>query len=143
MADRYSRSNPSESDPYSEEQVQTGEQATAQWRVNMRASLWRPPTDVFETGASIVVRAEIAGMKEEDFLIELHGRGLVIRGARSDVPERKAFHQMEIRFGEFSIELELPAAVDPDRVEALYENGFLKVTLPKAQPHRVPIRRKD
>lgn len=142
MGERFTKSNPSESEPYSENQVQTGETAASHWRVNMRTGLWRPPTDVFETEKAVIVRAEIAGMKESDFVIELHGRVLIIRGLRSDVPERKAFHQMEIRFGEFIIELELPAAVDPGGVEAMYENGFLRVTLPKAKPHRVQINEK-
>lgn len=112
-----------------------------QWRLTIRSPLWRPPTDVFEAEDSIVVRVEIAGMRDEDFTIELDGRLLMIRGARPDTPVRRAFHQMEIRFGEFSIELELPAAVDVRLVQAEYDNGFLEITLPKARP--LPIRIDD
>lgn len=110
-----------------------------QWRLTIRSPLWRPPTDVFEAEDSIVVRVEIAGMRDEDFTIELDGRLLMIRGARPDTPVRRAFHQMEIRFGEFSIELELPAAVDVRLVQAEYDNGFLEITLPKARPLQIRI----
>lgn len=109
------------------------------WRVTLRSTAWRPPTDVFETEEIIVVRVEIAGMREEDFIIELNGRNLTVRGTRQDTPERRAFHQMEIRFGEFSIELELPGYIEADQVQAVYSDGFLRIHLPKAQPRQIPV----
>jgi HSP20 family protein len=109
------------------------------WRLNMRAPAWRPPTDLYETERNIVVRVEVAGMREEDFGIELNGRVLTIRGLRQDAVERRAYHQMEIHFGEFIIDLELPHFVQAEQVEAVYVNGFLLVSLPKAQPHQITI----
>lgn len=109
------------------------------WRLSLRSTAWRPPTDVFETEEAIVVRVEIAGMREDDFIIELNGRNLVVRGTRQDAPERRAFHQMEIRYGEFAIELELPVYVDADRVQAVYSDGFLRIDLPKARPRHIPV----
>ena len=103
----------------------------------MRPHIWRPLTDVLETEQSLIVRVEIAGMKEDDFSIELNGRVLSIYGIRQDTEDRRAYHQMEIRFGEFRIEMELPHPVDATRVEAVYSNGFLRVDLPKAKPHHV------
>jgi HSP20 family protein len=109
------------------------------WRLTVRPHAWRPPTDVFETEETIVVRVEIAGMEEDDFKIELDGRYLSIQGTRPDLPERRAYHQMEIRFGEFNIDVELPAPVVPAEVAAVYNNGFLRVTLPKARPRHISI----
>jgi HSP20 family protein len=109
------------------------------WRLSMRTPHWRPPTDVFETDEDFIVRVEIAGMEEEDFSIELDGRNLIIRGVRPDQQERRAYHQMEIRFGEFSSELEIPAPVKSDEVRADYQNGFLRVILPKARPKKIEI----
>ena len=100
--------------------------------LTMRSPAWRPSTDVFETEEAVVVRVEIAGMHKTDFAIILDGRYLSIRGIRQDVTERRAYHQMEIRFGEFSVEIEMPAAVDVENVQAIYQNGFLKVVLPKS-----------
>jgi HSP20 family protein len=107
--------------------------------LTVRPHVWRPPTDVFETDEAVIVRVEIAGMAEADFIIILDGHSLSIRGMRSDVSERRAYHQMEIRFGEFSVDLELPSPVEVDKVEALYQNGFLKVILPKARPKQIHI----
>jgi HSP20 family protein len=108
-------------------------------RQSMRSHVWSPPIDVFETEDAIVVRVEIAGMNESDFLITLDDRHLSIRGTRPDLPERRAYRQMEIRFGEFSAEVDLHTQVDVDKVEAVYTNGFLRVTLPKVSPHQVRI----
>jgi HSP20 family protein len=109
------------------------------WRVSLRPATWRPPTDVYEIEDGYVVRVEIAGMREEDFSVELDGRSLVVRGVRSDYPERRAFHQMEIRYGEFSIEIEMPAPVLAADVQATYQEGFLRIQLPKARAKQIHI----
>lgn len=109
------------------------------WRLLHHPRLWRPPTDVFETEDLLIVRVEIAGMREEDFTISLEDRRLVIGGSRPDQAERRAYHQMEIPFGEFSTEIELFVPVVPDKVEAVYKDGFLKIALPKAKPRQILI----
>ena len=111
----------------------------SRWQVSMRSPAWQPPTDVFETDGSIIVRVEIAGMRQDCFSIELEGRYLSIYGTRPDIRERRAFHQMEIRFGEFNILLELPQSVDSNQIEAIYNNGFLRIELPKSLPRHIPI----
>lgn len=113
--------------------------AMNRWRMTGRTHVWRPPTDVYETEAAIVVRVEIAGMREEEFSIALSDRHLVVRGQRPDVPERRAYHQMEISFGEFMSEVELPAQVVAEETSAEYSAGFLRVTLPKARPKKIEI----
>lgn len=109
------------------------------YRHGVRAHLWRPPTDVFETDDEVVVRVEIAGMEEVDFTIVLDGRDLYIRGIRPDTSERRAYHQLEIRFGEFGVDVELPVDVVTEDIQAVYLNGFLMIRLPKAQPKKIKI----
>jgi HSP20 family protein len=109
------------------------------WQVHIRSFAWSPPTDFFETDRDYVVRVEVAGMRQEDFSVTLDNHYLVISGNRVDKAGRRAYHQMEIRFGEFSTVLELPGQVDVDRAEASYQDGFLEVTLPKVTPGNVPI----
>ena len=109
------------------------------WRIAMRPHVWRPPTDVYETEEVIVIRVEIAGMREQDFSVALEDRTLTIRGIRSDISERRAYHQMEIPFGEFSTEVELPAPIVNEGVEAVYRDGFLLITLPKARPQHIQV----
>ncbi len=104
----------------------------AAWRVGRPGREWRPPTDVYETETDLVVQIEIAGVQPEDFHVELYDRVLAVAGVRADPrPERRAYHQMEIHFGEFRAEVELPGPVDRERITAEYGNGFLRVCLPK------------
>jgi len=111
----------------------------SRWRIISRTHAWRPPTDVFETDNAIIIRVEIAGMRETDFTISLIGRNLRIRGIRQDSSEKRAYHQMEIPFGEFSTEFELPCLVNSNEVEAIYRDGFLHINLPILQPKRINV----
>jgi HSP20 family molecular chaperone IbpA len=95
--------------------------------------VWRPPTDVYETGQSIRVQVEVAGMEHSDFSVTLEGRILRITGTRKDHLERRVYHQMEIHTGEFLSEVELPVDVEPDYIRAHYHDGYLLVDLHKIQ----------
>ena len=101
--------------------------------------IWRPPTDVYETGDTVFVRVEIAGMQEKDFQIALNGRRLSISGVRQDLDEKLGFQQMEIQYGPFETDVHLPQAIQQDKIEATYQGGFLLISLPKATAHRVPV----
>lgn len=109
------------------------------WQVQVRAGLWSPPTDVYETENNFVVRVEIAGMREEDFEITVENSFLMISGSRPDVPERRAYQQMEIRFGKFETVVGIPTPLDLDASHAEYTEGFLTVTLPKAKPNQIEV----
>ncbi|HJW89355.1 MAG TPA: Hsp20/alpha crystallin family protein [Anaerolineales bacterium] len=104
-----------------------------------RPHVWRPPTDVYETEDVVVVRVEVAGLRDDDFSISLAGRSLSIRGTRQDVSERRAYHQMEITFGEFLSEVELPCSVLAEKASAEYKTGFLHLWLPKEQPVKISV----
>lgn len=110
------------------------------WQVSIHGYSWSPPTDVFETDASFVIRVEVAGMRQSDFRIDVEENFLVISGTRMETPERRAYHQMEIRFGEFSTSVEIPIGVDVTKAEADYEDGFLNVVLPKVAPTTINIK---
>ena len=109
------------------------------WQVGIRSYAWNPPTDVYETEASFVVRVEIAGMSRSDFNIEVDQNRLMISGARVDSQDRRAYQQMEIRFGEFCTSIELPAGVDTQHAEADYEDGFLEIILLKLKPAGITL----
>jgi HSP20 family protein len=100
------------------------------WHV--RSSIWSPPTDVYETEENYVIKVEIAGMRDEDFEVVFENNILMIRGYRSDHSTRRAYHQMEIRFGRFEIAVEISPTVDMEKAAAEYRDGFLTITLPKA-----------
>ncbi|HSL42812.1 MAG TPA: Hsp20/alpha crystallin family protein [Anaerolineales bacterium] len=102
---------------------------TVSWHV--RSSVWSPPTDVYETDENYVIKVEIAGMRDEDFDIAFENNILMISGYRPDRSERRAYHQMEIRFGRFQLALEVPVTVDMEKATAEYKDGFLMLVLPK------------
>jgi HSP20 family protein len=110
------------------------------WQVGIHSYSWSPPTDVYETEASFVVRVEVAGMRESDFTINADDNYLFISGVRSESPERRTYRQMEIRYGEFSTAVELPPGVDVNNADADYKDGFLTVILPKLKPTTVTIK---
>ncbi|MRR30962.1 Hsp20/alpha crystallin family protein [bacterium] len=87
-----------------------------------------------------MIRVELAGMRESDFEITVENGFLQISGTRPDFPERRAYQQMEIRFGRFSTVVGIPGPVDVDSAHAQYEDGFLTVTLPKAKPNIVEVK---
>ncbi len=110
------------------------------WPAGRPVRLWRPPTDVYETDTHVVVQMEIAGMRRDDFYITLEDRRLIISGTRAHAaPGPGAYHQLEVNFGEFRSEIKLTGPISVEGIEAEYEDGFLRVTLPKAQARRVEI----
>ena len=109
------------------------------WVGSRQHKIWRPPTDVYETDTCIVVKVEIAGMNEQDFVIELESRRLLISGVRRDPAAKVGYQQMEILYGQFETDVHVPGAIDEDGIEATYKGGFLNVAIPKAKPRQVPI----
>ena len=113
---------------------------TVRWLSMRQEKTWRPATDVYETDDAVVVKAEIAGMREQDFDISLSNRNLVITGVRHDPDAKLAYQQLEISYGRFRTQVFLPYAVDQDRITAAYKNGFLTVVLPKAQTVNIELK---
>lgn len=111
----------------------------AHWVVAQRSQAWRPPTDVFETAEAVIVRVEIAGVSESDIRVSLVDRLLIINGIRHDPSPKVAYHQMEVRYGEFRVEVYLHWAVAEPDIRAVYSNGFLQVLLPKAHKRQIRI----
>jgi len=107
------------------------------WQVSF--SGWNPPTDVFETEENFIVRVEIAGMKDADFDVAIENQILMISGNRSEPNERRAYRQMEIRFGKFEIAVEISVLVEIERAVAEYKDGFLVVQLPKLSPKHIEV----
>ncbi len=101
--------------------------------------LWHPPTDVYETEDSVVVRVEVGGLEEGDFEIRLDGHLLTISGERRDLAAKLAYHQLEMRYGPFLTAVHLSQPIDEAGIEATYHHGILRVILPKARAHRVPV----
>lgn len=113
--------------------------ASQRWVAARQHKVWRPPTDVYETDDCVVVKVEIAGMEDADFQLSLDGKRLIISGIRRDPASKLGYQQMEILYGHFETDVHLARAIEEDKIEATYQNGFLMVHLPKVKPRTVPV----
>lgn len=109
------------------------------FRLRQQGRAWRPPTDVFESDLAFTVLVEVAGMRGVEISVVLRDQLLQIRGARPESAGVRAYHQMEINYGEFVVDIRLPVPVNREGIDASYSDGFLKVVLPKAQPRRISV----
>jgi HSP20 family protein len=84
----------------------------------------------------LLVRAEVPGMRLEDFEISVSADLLTLEGNRvtGEALEGGWYHRRERQSGRFSRAIRLPAAVDGGQAEATYEAGVLTVSLPLRQP---------
>lgn len=109
------------------------------------STTWRPLADILESPKVIRVKVELAGMEEEDIEVTLYEDALVISGERHDNQEPQEglnYHEAQIRYGPFRVEVFILAPIMPDAVIARYENGMLLVDLPKlpaSQPEHVQV----
>lgn len=92
-----------------------------------------PALDVAEQDDALVVRAEVPGCKPDDIDISVHGNMLTISGEKKETTEHKdkGYYHTESVYGSFRREVNLPADVDPAKVEATCKDGVLSITLPK------------
>ena len=92
-----------------------------------------PHVDVRETDKEIVVEAELPGIDEKHISLAIQDGVLTIRGEKrfEHDEEKENYRTMEHRYGSFQRSLRLPDLVDEDKVEASFDNGVLKVSLPK------------
>jgi HSP20 family protein len=91
--------------------------------------------DLYETGDSLVLSAAVPGVRPEDIEITVQGDVLTIQGetqTEQDADEEH-YHVHERRYGRFYRQVALPKSVKSDAAEAHFENGVLKLTLPKAE----------
>ena len=95
-----------------------------------------PAVDVVEEKDNIIVKAELPGLTKEDVSVTLQDDSLMIKGEKKYEAESKEadFYRRERAHGAFSRLIELPAALDAQKIEAHFRDGLLHVTLPKTDP---------
>jgi HSP20 family protein len=95
---------------------------------------WVPAVDIFEDREAIEIRAEIPGMELKDVEVKLDGNLLVLKGEKKpERAEKKDYHQIESVHGRFVRSFAIPATVDRERIRATYQQGVLKLVLPKRE----------
>lgn len=107
-------------------------------------SSWTPAIDVFEREDSVVLKAELPGLKVDDVAVEIDDNVLTISGERkfTDTVEDDRYYRVERSYGAFRRSMTLPQGIKEDAVQARFADGVLEVTVPKAeapQPRKVTI----
>jgi HSP20 family protein len=96
---------------------------------------WFPSVDVFEDKDSLLVKAELPGLKKEDIEISLQEGFLILSGERKQEEKQEGadVYRAERWVGRFHRSISLPCRVEADKIKATYNEGVLTVTLPKAE----------
>ena len=108
------------------------------------AGVWYPPVDILESKDSYLVRAELPGMKKEDFNLEVKDGTLTLSGERkSEAPGNGVeYRSVERVTGKFVRSFSLPQTVKHEGIQATYRDGVLEIRVPKAEeakPRQIPI----
>lgn len=105
--------------------------------------LWTPEIEVHEHDGEIVVRADLPGLKSEDVQVEVADQVLTIQGERKQecAEEREGWHRTECRYGSFFRSIPLGEGIDPEKVQARFEDGVLEIRMhaPRRQEARKRI----
>jgi len=98
-------------------------------------SSWTPAVDIAEHDDEYKVKVELPGVNKEDVKITLESNILTIRGEKKQEKETKKenYHRIERSYGSFQRSFTLPTSVKSDKIDAIYKDGILSVSLPKAE----------
>ena len=98
---------------------------------------WIPVADVYERPNGYVVALDLPGVDRAALEINLENERLSIKGNRSFENGDQAQYRTERPQGKFHRTFSVPAAVDPEQIEAEYKDGVLYVLLPKRSEQKV------
>lgn len=119
------------------------------WQLGVGNGELTPSVDVAETDKAFEITAELPGMAEENVDVSLSQGVLTLKGEKKEEKEKKekGYYLSERRYGSFQRSFRLPEGVDENKIEANFDKGVLKITLPKtkeavAQAKKIAIRSK-
>lgn len=106
---------------------------------------WFPAIDISEDQNHISVKADLPGLRKEDIQVSLDNNILTIRGERKTEQDKKEknYHRVERSYGVFERSFNLGSSVDGAKVNAVYNDGVLEITIPKseaAKPKQIEVK---
>ena len=106
---------------------------------------YSPAIDVVETPESYMVMCDLPGVELKDVEISVAGSILTLKGEKRRRAEGKGGRDLreDFIYGKFQRTLQLPLAIDADRVEAVLKDGVLTITLPKREelkPRQISVK---
>ena len=111
------------------------------------SGVWELPIDMHQTADDLVVKTSLPGFKPEEVDISINDGTINIKGEHEEEQEveEENYFCKERRYGTFSRSLPLPVKVKSDKAEAVFEDGVLTLTLPKAEevkPKQIKVKTK-
>ena len=108
------------------------------------SSSFAPAVDVYEDEHNVTLKIEVPGIDEKDIDVRVENNTLTVHGERKIEKEEKEenYRRVERQYGSFTRTFNLPATVDAEKVQADYDKGVLKITLPKkaeAKPKQIKV----
>lgn len=99
---------------------------------------WNPSVDLYETDEAFILEADLPGVKDADVKVEVLNSELVLQGWRSLEKSHGhgRFHTMERSSGQFVRRMKLPESVETDDIRVDFQDGVLRVILPKVKQHK-------
>src|SRR5229473_1134520 len=100
---------------------------------SLATSSFAPAVDVYEDEHNVTLKIEVPGIDEKDIDVRIENNTLTVHGERKIEKEEKEenYRRVERQYGSFTRTFNLPPTVDAEKVQADYDKGVLKVTLPK------------
>ena len=110
----------------------------------LTSSSFAPAVDVYEDEHNVTLKIEVPGIDEKDIDVRIENNTLTVHGERKIEKEEKEenYRRVERQYGSFTRTFNLPPTVDAENVQADYDKGVLKITLPKkaeAKPKQIKV----
>src|SRR5260370_41377416 len=110
----------------------------------LTTSSFAPAVDVYEDEHNVTLKIEVPGIDEKDIDVRIENNTLTVHGERKIEKEEKEenYRRVERQYGSFTRTFNLPPTVEAEKVQADYDKGVLKITLPKkaeAKPKQIKV----
>jgi len=99
---------------------------------------WTPSVDLVDNDEEYLLTADLPGVRREDVEITFEDGVLTLKGMRKQESEKKErkYHIWERSYGSFERSFTLPRTVDPEKIRADFEDGVVKIHMPKSAESR-------
>jgi len=101
-------------------------------------AVWNPRVDIYEKDNKLIIEAEIPGAKKEDVEVKIKDNAVIIRGEvkKEEEEKDKTYYRTERFYGVFERVIPLPVEVKVDEAKATFEDGILKIEIPKVSEEK-------
>jgi HSP20 family protein len=111
----------------------------------LTSGAWAPAVDIYEAPEAIEMTFEIPGVNQKDIKVNIENNLLTVSGERKFEHEdrRDNYHRVERNYGAFQRSFTVPSPIDPNKINAVFENGLMRLTIQKrseTQPRAIEVK---